>query len=83
MVAEGEKTRNRFVELLIRLWQKNSVIVVFVFIIILCGIAAACFLRPENLFTILRNTSMVGIIALGMTFIIISGGIDLSSRCPL
>ena len=83
MVAEGEKTRNRFVELLIRLWQKNSVIVVFVFIIILCGIAAPRFLRPENLFTILRNTSMVGIIALGMTFIIISGGIDLSSGSVL
>ena len=79
MVAEEKKSKSRFLQLLKRLWQKNSVIVVFVFIIILCGIAAPRFLRPENLFNILRNTSIVGVIALGMTFVIIGGGIDLSS----
>jgi ribose transport system permease protein len=79
MVAEETKPKNRFLQLLLRLWQKNSVIVVFVFILILCGIAAPRFLRPENIFNILRNTSIVGVIALGMTFVIIGGGIDLSS----
>jgi ribose transport system permease protein len=37
------------------------------------------YLKPNNLLNILRNTSIVGAIALGMTFIIIAGGIDLSS----
>jgi ribose transport system permease protein len=72
-----------FLNLLKRLWQKNSVIVVFLFILIACGIAAPRFLRPENLFAILRSTSIVGIIALGMTFVIIIGGIDLSSGSVL
>ena len=36
------------------------------------------FLRPANLINILHNWSFVGFIALGMTFVIILGGIDLS-----
>jgi ribose transport system permease protein len=36
------------------------------------------FLSPENLLNILLQQSYIGIIALGMTFVIISGGIDLS-----
>ena len=83
MVAEEKETKNRLLELPTRLWQKNSVIVVFAAIVLLCGIAAPRFLRPENLFTILRSTSMVGVISLGMTFVIISGGIDLSSGSVL
>jgi ribose transport system permease protein len=33
---------------------------------------------PENLINVLRQNSMVGLIALGMTFVILTGGIDLS-----
>ena len=33
---------------------------------------------PRNIFNVSRNFAMVGIIALGMTAVIISGGIDLS-----
>ena len=36
------------------------------------------FLTAENIFNILRQWSMVGLIAVGLTFIIIAGGIDLS-----
>lgn len=36
------------------------------------------FLKPENLLFILRQAAPVGILAVGMTFVIISGGIDLS-----
>lgn len=36
------------------------------------------FLRPSNLINILRQVSINGILAVGMTMIIISGGIDLS-----
>jgi galactofuranose transport system permease protein len=53
----------------------------------LIALAAAClfgfarygaFLTPENLLNVLRQNSMVGIVALGMTFVILTGGIDLS-----
>lgn len=36
------------------------------------------FLQPENLRNILRQNAFVGLIAIGMTFVIILGGIDLS-----
>jgi ribose transport system permease protein len=36
------------------------------------------FLTPENLLNVVRQNSMVGLVALGMTFVILTGGIDLS-----
>lgn len=36
------------------------------------------FLKVENILNILNQNSFVGIVAIGMTFVIISGGIDLS-----
>jgi len=40
--------------------------------------AEPAFLRPENLLNIVRQTALVGIMAMAMTFVIMSGGIDLS-----
>ena len=79
MLAVEKRSESWFLELLKRIWRDYSILVVFVFIIIICGIAAPRFLNPNNLLNILRNTSTVGAIALGMTFVIIAGGIDLSS----
>ncbi len=42
------------------------------------ALASPYFLQPQNLLNILRQVSYSGIIALGMTFVIIAGGIDLS-----
>ena len=36
------------------------------------------FLSSSNIFNVLRQVSIVGIIAVGMTFIMLTGGIDLS-----
>ena len=36
------------------------------------------FLLPENALNVVENLSFAGVVALGMTFVIISGGIDLS-----
>src|SRR5262245_19767103 len=36
------------------------------------------FLKPQNLLNIVSQWSFVGIVAVGMTFVIILGGIDLS-----
>jgi ribose transport system permease protein len=42
------------------------------------GAMEPTFLRPENLINILRQQSFMGIVAIGMTVVIIAGGIDLS-----
>lgn len=61
-----------------RLWNDNSVMFVFVIITILCGILEPHFVSWGNLMTVFRSCSAVGVLALGMTFVMISGGIDLS-----
>ena len=79
MEAIERRSESRLLEFIKGIWRDYSVVVVFVAIIGICGAFAPRFLRPENLLNILRNTSIVGSIALGMTFVIIAGGIDLSS----
>jgi len=54
---------------------------VFVAIIVACvflAIRQPVFLGQQNLYNITRNFTFTAIIALGMTFVIITGGIDLS-----
>jgi ribose transport system permease protein len=54
---------------------------VFVAIVVACiylSFASKAFLTPQNVFNITRNFTFTAIIALGMTFVIITGGIDLS-----
>lgn len=49
--------------------------------LIICILAAMrpdTFLTLDNFLNVLRRSSVYGIIAIGMTFVIISGGIDLS-----
>ncbi|HYD39512.1 MAG TPA: ABC transporter permease [Anaeromyxobacter sp.] len=62
-----------------RVWREYSILVVFATIIAVCGIVAPRFLGFGNISAVLLNASIVGIIALGMTFVVIGGGIDLSS----
>jgi ribose transport system permease protein len=54
---------------------------VFVALLVLCGLmslASPYFLRPLNLFNITRGMSNIGIMSIGITMVIITGGIDLS-----
>lgn len=53
----------------------------FIALVALCIFGFArygAFLTPENLLNVLRQNSMVGLVALGMTFVILTAGIDLS-----
>lgn len=43
-----------------------------------CALIEPAFLKPENLIGILRSVVLVGIMAVCMTFVIMTGGIDLS-----
>ena len=55
----------------------GSVFVLFLIIIFL-SIVRPEFMTAKNLFNVLNQTSIYGIMAIGMTFVIISSGIDLS-----
>jgi ribose/xylose/arabinose/galactoside ABC-type transport system permease subunit len=52
-----------------------------IFLIVLCVVFAIlepAFLSPINIFNVLRQVSIYGLLAIGMTFVILTGGIDLS-----
>lgn len=62
-----------------RCWAKDSIMEIILLIIcILLAFRAEGFFSTANLLNVLRNVSMQGVIAFGMTMVIISGEIDLS-----
>jgi len=69
---------NSFTRILRHVWSEYSIIPVFILIFTACSIMAPRFATMNNIMAIFRNSSIVGMIALGMTFVIITGGIDLS-----
>lgn len=61
-----------------RMLRRNASWLALVCVLILAGLRYPAFLSSENLLNILRQNSMLGLVSLGMTFVILSGGIDLS-----
>lgn len=53
-------------------------LIALIVLFVISSIASPYFLSTRNILNILRQVSYTGIIALGMTFVIITGGIDLS-----
>ena len=58
--------------------QGFATFVVFIVIFVFLSIASPSFLTAENLVGLLRQVAMLAIASVGMTFLIIAGGIDLS-----
>ena len=70
---------NQAKRLIKHIWEEYNIIVITVVIFLAAGLIAPRFLTTGNILLVLRHSSIIGIIALGMTFVIITGGIDLSS----
>jgi ribose/xylose/arabinose/galactoside ABC-type transport system permease subunit len=58
--------------------RSNGILIVILLLIIVTGIFESNFLTVNNLLNVLRQVSVVGIVACGMTFCIIGGAFDLS-----
>ncbi len=56
----------------------NSTLTVIVLLLIVFGLSSQYFLLPANIFNIWRQMSVVAILGIGMTIVILVGGIDLS-----
>lgn len=59
-------------------FTKFAPLVALIILVVISAFASEHFLKIRNLLNILRQVSYTGVIGLGMTFVIISGGIDLS-----
>jgi len=57
---------------------RQGILVAFVLFIIGFTIANARFLDPDNIMGVVRSSAILGVMALGVTFVVISGNLDLS-----
>ena len=58
--------------------SRFGVIIAWIMLIIIFSIVNPSFMKASNIFTILRQASIVGVCSVGMTFVILTGGMDLS-----
>ena len=75
-VPRARSRKNLLVRLLHA--REMGVFGAFVALVVIMSFASPYFLNVENIFNVLRGMSTVGIMAIGMTMIIVTGGIDLS-----
>ncbi len=62
----------------IELLRKSSTLIILIAIVALLAIGSPAFLTVNNLLTVALQSSIIALVAIGMTFTIITGGIDLS-----
>ena len=57
---------------------RNGILIAFVVFMIIFGIGSNKFLTVGNLENVVRATAIIGVMALGVTFVVLSGNLDLS-----
>lgn len=58
--------------------REVNIFIALVGLVILMSLLSPYFLKADNIFNVLRGMSTIGIMAIGQTMVIITGGIDLS-----
>lgn len=59
-------------------WRNYTAAFGLIIVVILSVILSKTFLKPTNLMNVLKANSPTGMLALGMTFVLLTGGIDLA-----
>ena len=57
---------------------KQGILIAFVVFMIAFTVANPKFLTPDNILSVVRSSAILGVMALGVTFVVISGNLDLS-----
>lgn len=63
---------------LTQITQKYGIMILFSILSIVISIVTPNFLNSQNIINILRQSSIIGVMAIGTTFVIIGGGFDIS-----
>jgi ribose transport system permease protein len=59
-------------------WDRYGILIALLLVSVTIGIAQPVFFSPVNILNVVRQISIIGIIAIGGTMVILMGGIDLS-----
>jgi ribose/xylose/arabinose/galactoside ABC-type transport system permease subunit len=78
LVKDSGSNFNKLLDILKRSKFNWTALVILIVISVVIGLLNDAFFSVENLLNILRQVSVIGIVSVGMTFVIISGGFDLS-----
>lgn len=62
----------------VQLMLNNSTVVLFIVVFVLFGLSSPLFFQIDSMVNIVKQASFTGIIAIGMTFVLLTAGIDLS-----
>lgn len=62
----------------IRSTQEFVVFLVLVGLFVIMGFASPYFLKTQNIFNLLRNMSAIAVVGIGITMVLVTGGVDLS-----
>lgn len=77
--VKPESTFGQSIGLIVsRYGQKYGILLALLITCVFLSISNEYFLTPRNILNVLRQTSINGILAIGMTFVILTRGIDLS-----
>jgi putative xylitol transport system permease protein len=76
--ASSNSLRHHYADTALRLLKAYGIVTAFFVLCIVLSIVSDYFLELQNILNILRQTSINGILAIGMTFVILTRGIDLS-----
>lgn len=66
-------------------WNDMGIFIILALLIVILSVIKPIFLTPDNIINVIRQVTIVAIIGIGMSFVLISGEIDLSvgSICAL
>jgi inositol transport system permease protein len=79
ITANKAEKRQEMGHVISSVFSKYGIFLIFVAMIVVASVLKPAFVSSTNLINIVRQMSIVGLIALGVTGVIVSGGIDLSS----
>ena len=75
----SETNKTDFKQTLSKIFSKYGILLIFIAMCIFMSLMSPAFLKTRNLINIVRQMSVIGIVAMGVTMVIITTGIDLSS----
>lgn len=78
MDALTEDKNQGLVERFFIFWDKIGILLVFIVVCVIFGILNPVFFNPLNIINVIRQVSIIGVMAVGITLVILLGLIDLS-----
>lgn len=75
----GAQAQKKYKEIAGNIFRKYGILLIFIAMCIVMSMLSPAFLKVRNLTIVVRQISIIAVVAMGVTMVIITGGIDLAS----